>query len=340
MHGTVLVGEDDGRGRLRQLAHQVQAALAQQRGGEADAHGAVVVAGDGDDRHAAADDDLGEDVVEQLDGLGGRDGAVVEVAGDRARPPGRTSATSATSCSSTCSWSRVRWTLWNSRPRCQSAVWMSLMAATLPQGRTAPAAARAAAAGARRPRRPRRDRIGQVRTFRLSKSRITAGLQCGKRLWLAIHRPELEVYSADTQRRFAAGNSVGEMARELYGAGDAHRRRPQSQPGAARHRGRPGGARRRHAVRGHLPPPRRAHPRRRPGAPRRALPHGRGQVGHASQGVPPAGRGHPGLGHGGRRRAARRARRGRHRHRLRVPRRRRLPRPAARDRRSPTRRAR
>jgi hypothetical protein len=58
-----------------------------------------------------------------------------------------------------------------------------------------------------------------VRTFRLSKSRITAGLQCGKRLWLAVHRPELEVYSADTQRRFAAGHGVGEVARELYGDG-------------------------------------------------------------------------------------------------------------------------
>ncbi len=61
--------------------------------------------------------------------------------------------------------------------------------------------------------------MAQVRTFRLSKSRITAGLQCGKRLWLSIHRPELEVYSADTQRRFAAGNDVGEVARELYGPG-------------------------------------------------------------------------------------------------------------------------
>ena len=58
-----------------------------------------------------------------------------------------------------------------------------------------------------------------VRTFRLSKSRITAGLQCGKRLWLAVHRPELEVYSADTRRRFAAGHGVGEVARELYGDG-------------------------------------------------------------------------------------------------------------------------
>jgi hypothetical protein len=59
-----------------------------------------------------------------------------------------------------------------------------------------------------------------VRTFRLSKSRITAGLQCGKRLWLAIHRPELEVYGADTQRRFAAGHDIGAVAREVYGGGE------------------------------------------------------------------------------------------------------------------------
>jgi hypothetical protein len=58
-----------------------------------------------------------------------------------------------------------------------------------------------------------------VRTFRLSKSRITAGLQCGKRLWLAVHRPDLEVYGADTRRRFAAGRGVGEVARELYPGG-------------------------------------------------------------------------------------------------------------------------
>jgi hypothetical protein len=59
----------------------------------------------------------------------------------------------------------------------------------------------------------------QVRTFRLSKSRITAGLQCGKRLWLAVHRPELEAYTADARRRFAAGHDVGEVARRLYGPG-------------------------------------------------------------------------------------------------------------------------
>ena len=61
--------------------------------------------------------------------------------------------------------------------------------------------------------------MAAVRTFRLSKSRITAGLQCGKRLWLAVHRPELEVYGADTERRFSAGNAVGSVARELYGGG-------------------------------------------------------------------------------------------------------------------------
>ncbi len=57
------------------------------------------------------------------------------------------------------------------------------------------------------------------RTFRLSKSKITAGLQCGRRLWLSVHRPWLAVYSAETQRRFAAGTGVGELARELYGEG-------------------------------------------------------------------------------------------------------------------------
>jgi len=58
-----------------------------------------------------------------------------------------------------------------------------------------------------------------VRTFRLSKSRITAGLQCGRRLWLTVHRPDLQVYSAETERRFTAGNDVGEIARSLYGPG-------------------------------------------------------------------------------------------------------------------------
>lgn len=58
-----------------------------------------------------------------------------------------------------------------------------------------------------------------MRSFRLSKSRITAGLQCGRRLWLAVHRPEREVYSADTGRRFSVGDDVGEIARQLFGPG-------------------------------------------------------------------------------------------------------------------------
>jgi hypothetical protein len=62
--------------------------------------------------------------------------------------------------------------------------------------------------------------MSEVRTFRLSKSRITAGLQCGKRLWLTVHRPDLQVYSPDTQRRFVAGDDVGEVARSFYGPGE------------------------------------------------------------------------------------------------------------------------
>ena len=58
-----------------------------------------------------------------------------------------------------------------------------------------------------------------MRSFRLSKSRITAGLQCGKRLWLSVHRPELEIDGADVERRFAAGDGVGLIARRLYGPG-------------------------------------------------------------------------------------------------------------------------
>ena len=41
-----------------------------------------MVAGDGHDGHAEPEDDLAEHVVQQFDGFGGRDGAVVEVAGD------------------------------------------------------------------------------------------------------------------------------------------------------------------------------------------------------------------------------------------------------------------
>ncbi len=58
-----------------------------------------------------------------------------------------------------------------------------------------------------------------MRTARLSKSRITAGLQCPRRLWLSVHQPQLEVYPPDVQRRFAAGADLGEVARGLYPGG-------------------------------------------------------------------------------------------------------------------------
>jgi hypothetical protein len=58
-----------------------------------------------------------------------------------------------------------------------------------------------------------------TRAFRLSKSKIISGLQCPKRLWLEIRRPELIEYSAQTQAVFASGNLVGEVARSLRPGG-------------------------------------------------------------------------------------------------------------------------
>ncbi len=50
----------------------------------------------------------------------------------------------------------------------------------------------------------------------LSKSRVLAHLQCPRRLWLQVHRPELVEYDSGTKARFAAGAQVGEVARGLY----------------------------------------------------------------------------------------------------------------------------
>lgn len=51
---------------------------------------------------------------------------------------------------------------------------------------------------------------------KLSKSKLIAYRQCPKRLWLEIHRPELREDSAATQAGFAVGNTVGDIARQLY----------------------------------------------------------------------------------------------------------------------------
>jgi hypothetical protein len=53
----------------------------------------------------------------------------------------------------------------------------------------------------------------------LSKSKILAGLQCPKRLYLEVRHPELAEISEDTERRFAAGHDVGEVARNLEPGG-------------------------------------------------------------------------------------------------------------------------
>jgi len=50
----------------------------------------------------------------------------------------------------------------------------------------------------------------------LSKSKLIAFRQCPKRLWLEVHRPELREDSAETQASFQIGNTVGDIARQLY----------------------------------------------------------------------------------------------------------------------------
>lgn len=53
----------------------------------------------------------------------------------------------------------------------------------------------------------------------LSKSKIIAGLQCPKRLWLQVHRPDLLNESAQTQQSYGVGNELGRLAQSLYPAG-------------------------------------------------------------------------------------------------------------------------
>ena len=53
----------------------------------------------------------------------------------------------------------------------------------------------------------------------LSKSKILSGLQCEKRLWLEIHRPELAEWSAASSFALNAGYRVGETARALVPGG-------------------------------------------------------------------------------------------------------------------------
>lgn len=56
-------------------------------------------------------------------------------------------------------------------------------------------------------------------TSRLSKSRLLSFLQCHKRLWLEVYRPELAQITPARQALFETGHRVGEVARTLYSHG-------------------------------------------------------------------------------------------------------------------------
>ena len=53
----------------------------------------------------------------------------------------------------------------------------------------------------------------------LSKSRVMAGIQCHRRLWLETFRREAARVDASAKARFATGHEVGELSRELLGPG-------------------------------------------------------------------------------------------------------------------------
>ncbi len=53
-------------------------------------------------------------------------------------------------------------------------------------------------------------------THYLSKSKIMAGRQCEKRLWLEVYRSDLIEYGSDVEQHFAVGDDVNDMARAQY----------------------------------------------------------------------------------------------------------------------------
>ena len=53
-------------------------------------------------------------------------------------------------------------------------------------------------------------------THYLSKSKIMAGRQCEKRLWLEVYRSHLIEYGSDVEQRFAVGEDVTDVARAQY----------------------------------------------------------------------------------------------------------------------------
>jgi hypothetical protein len=50
----------------------------------------------------------------------------------------------------------------------------------------------------------------------LSKSKLMAYRQCPKRVWFEVHHPDLRVDTAASQKSFAIGHQVGEIAQQVY----------------------------------------------------------------------------------------------------------------------------
>ena len=50
----------------------------------------------------------------------------------------------------------------------------------------------------------------------LSKSKLMAYRQCPKRVWLEVHHPDLRVVTAASEKNFATGHQVGEIAQKVY----------------------------------------------------------------------------------------------------------------------------
>jgi len=56
----------------------------------------------------------------------------------------------------------------------------------------------------------------------LSKSKLIAYRQCARRIWLEVHRRDLNRTSPATQAIFDTGHRVGEVAQRIYGRGGGH----------------------------------------------------------------------------------------------------------------------
>ena len=61
-----------------------------------------------------------------------------------------------------------------------------------------------------------------VMNHRLSKSKILSGIQCPKRLWLEVHKPDLLEYDQNTLTRIQAGHKVGEIACQYLAPGGVY----------------------------------------------------------------------------------------------------------------------